>query len=185
MIEDIKKDAEVNMSKAIEALNNACGQIRAGRPNPSMLDQIEADYFNTRTPLKQLANITITDASTISLNVWDKTAIQAIEKAIVNSNLGLSPVINGMIIHIKIPPLTHDRRNELIKVLKKEGENTKVSLRNVRRNINTTVNNLEKEKKISKDFERDYIIEIQEITDKYIKISEEIIDKKIAEISEV
>ena len=185
MIEDIKKDAEVNMSKAIEALNNACGQIRAGRPNPSMLDQIEADYFNTRTPLKQLANITITDASTISLNIWDKTAIQAIEKAIVNSNLGLSPVINGMIIHIKIPPLTQDRRNELIKVLKKEGENTKVSLRNVRRNINTTVNNLEKEKKISKDFERDYIIEIQEITDKYIKISEEIIDKKIAEISEV
>ena len=90
-----------------------------------------------------------------------------------------------MIIHIKIPPLTQDRRNELIKVLKKEGENTKVSLRNVRRNINTTVNNLEKEKKISKDFERDYIIEIQEITDKYIKISEEIIDKKIAEISEV
>ncbi len=185
MIEDIKKDAEVNMSKAIEALNNSCGQIRAGRPNPSMLDQIEADYFNARTPLKQLANITITDASTISLNVWDKTAIQAIEKAIVNSNLGLSPVINGMVIHIKIPPLTQDRRNELIKVLKKEGENTKVSLRNVRRNINTSVNNLEKDKKISKDFERDYIIEIQEITDKYIKISEEIIDKKIAEISEV
>ena len=185
MIEDIKKDAEVNMAKAIEALNNACGQIRAGRPNPSMLDQIEADYFNTRTPLKQLASITITDASTISLNVWDKTAIQAIEKAIVNSNLGLSPVINGMIIHIKIPPLTQDRRNELIKVLKKEGENTKVSLRNVRRNINTSVNNLEKEKKISKDFERDYIIEIQVITDKYIKMSEEIINKKIAEISEV
>ena len=185
MIEDIKKDAEVNMAKAIEALNNACGQIRAGRPNPSMLDQIQADYFNTRTPLKQLASITITDASTISLNVWDKTAIQAIEKAIVNSNLGLSPVINGMIIHIKIPPLTQDRRNELIKVLKKEGENTKVSLRNVRRNINTSVNNLEKEKKISKDFERDYIIEIQDLTDKYIKTSDDIIAKKIEEISEV
>ena len=90
-----------------------------------------------------------------------------------------------MIIHIKIPPLTQERRNELIKILKKEGENTKVSLRNVRRNINTSVSNLEKEKKISKDFERDYIIEIQEITDKYIKISEEIVDKKILEISEV
>ena len=90
-----------------------------------------------------------------------------------------------MVIHIKIPPLTQERRNELIKILKKEGENTKVSLRNVRRNINTSVSNLEKEKKISKDFERDYIIEIQEITDKYIKISEEIVDKKILEISEV
>ena len=185
MIEEIKKEAELNMSKAIEALNNACGKIRAGRPNPGMLDQIEADYFDTRTPLKQLANITITDASTISLNVWDKTAIQSIEKAIVNSNLGLSPVVNGMVIHIKIPPLTQERRNELIKILKKEGENTKVSLRNVRRNINTTINNFEKEKKISKDFERDYIIEIQVITDKYIKMSEEIINKKIAEISEV
>ena len=150
-----------------------------------MLDQIEADYFDAKTPLKQLANITITDASTISLNVWDKTAIKAIEKAILNSNLGLSPVINGMIIHIKIPPLTQERRNELIKVLKKEGENTKVSLRNVRRNVNTSVSNLEKDKKISKDFERDYIIEIQEITDKYIKMSEEIVDKKILEISEV
>ena len=185
MIDDIKKDAEISMAKAIEALKNACGQIRAGRPNPGMLDQIEADYFDAKTPLKQLANITITDASTISLNVWDKTAIKAIEKAILNSNLGLSPVINGMIIHIKIPPLTQERRNELIKVLKKEGENTKVSLRNVRRNVNTSVSNLEKDKKISKDFERDYIIEIQEITDKYIKMSEEIVDKKILEISEV
>lgn len=185
MIDDIKKEAELNMSKAIDALNNACGKIRAGRPNPSMLDQIEADYFDAKTPLKQLANITVTDASTISLNVWDKTAIQAIEKAIANSSLGLSPVVNGMIIHIKIPPLTQDRRNELIKILKKEGENAKVSLRNIRRNINTNINNLEKEKKISKDFERDYIIEIQEITDKYIKLSEETIDKKIAEISEV
>ena len=90
-----------------------------------------------------------------------------------------------MIIHIKIPPLTQERRNELIKVLKKEGENTKVSLRNVRRNVNTSVSNLEKDKKISKDFERDYIIEIQEITDKYIKMSEETVDKKILEISEV
>ena len=150
MIDDIKKDAEVSMAKAIEALNNACGQIRAGRPNPSMLDQIEADYFDAKTPLKQLANITITDASTISLNVWDKTAIKSIEKAILNSNLGLSPVINGMIIHIKIPPLTQERRNDLIKVLKKDGENTKVSLRNVRRNINTNINNLERKRKYLK-----------------------------------
>ena len=90
-----------------------------------------------------------------------------------------------MNIHIKIPPLTQERRNDLIKVLKKEGENTKVSLRNIRRNINSSINNLEKDKKISKDFERDYMIEIQDLTDKYIKISEETIDKKIAEISEV
>ena len=185
MFEEIKKEANQSMGKAIYSLNNACSKIRAGRPNPSMLDHIDADYFDTKTPLKQLANITVTDAATISLNVWDKTAIQAIEKAIMTSDLGLSPVINGMNIHIKIPPLTQERRNDLIKVLKKEGENTKVSLRNIRRNINTSIGNLEKDKKISKDFERDYMIEIQELTDKYIKISEETIDKKIAEISEV
>ena len=185
MINDIKKDADLHMAKAIDSLTASCGKVRAGRPNPSMLDQIEADYFDVKTPLKQLANITITDASTISLNVWDKTAIQSIEKAIMSSDLGLSPVVNGLNIHIKIPPLTQERRVELIKVLKKEGENAKISLRNIRRNINTSINNLEKDKKISKDFERDYMIEIQDLTDKYIKISEETVDKKIAEISEV
>ena len=185
MFEEIKKEANQSMIKAIESLNSACSKIRAGRPNPSMLDHVDADYFGTRTPLKQLANITVTDAATISLNVWDKNAIQAIEKAITTSDLGLSPVINGTNIHIKIPPLTQERRNDLIKVLKKEAENTKVSLRNIRRNINTSIGNLEKDKKISKDFERDYMIEIQELTDKYIKISEETVDKKIVEISEV
>ena len=185
MFDDIKKEADHSMGKAIESLNTACSKIRAGRPNPSMLDNIEADYFDVKTPLKQLANITVSDAATISLNVWDKTAIQSIEKAITSSDLGLSPVINGLNIHIKIPPLTQERRNELIKVLKKEGEAAKISLRNIRRNINTSINNLEKDKKISKDFERDYMIEIQDLTDKYIKVSEETVSKKIAEISEV
>ena len=185
MFDDIKKEADQSMGKAIESLNTACSKIRAGRPNPSMLDNIEADYFDVKTPLKQLANITVSDAATISLNVWDKTAIQSIEKAITGSDLGLSPVINGLNIHIKIPPLTQERRLELIKVLKKEGEAAKISLRNIRRNINTSISNLEKDKKISKDFERDYMIEIQDLTDKYIKVSEETISKKIAEISEV
>ena len=114
-----------------------------------------------------------------------KNAIQSIEKAIHESGLGLTPTVNGTNIHIKIPPLTQDRREELIKVVKKEAENTKIVLRNIRRNTNTSISNLEKDKKISKDFERDYTIEIQEMTDKYIKISEEVISKKITEISEV
>ena len=185
MIEEIKNAAEKSMGKAIDSLNQSITKIRAGRPNPSMLDQIEADYFEVKTPLKQLSNISVTDASTISLSVWDKTAVGAIEKAILNSNLGLSPVVNGTVIHIKIPPLTQERRLELTKILKKEGEQAKISLRNIRRNINADISNLEKNKKISKDFERDYIIEIQDITDKYIKQSEDIISKKINEISEV
>ena len=185
MFQEIKKDTDEHMNKAIDALHASLGKVRAGRPNPSMLDQIEADYFDTKTPLKQLANISITDASTISLNVWDKTAIQPIEKAISDSNLGLSPVVNGQNIHIKIPPLTQERRVELIKIVKKEGEGTKVALRNIRRNTNTLISNLEKDKKISKDFERDYTIEIQDLTDNFIKISEDVVDSKIAEISEV
>jgi len=185
MIEEIKNATEKSMGKAIESLHQSITKIRAGRPNPSMLDQIEADYFEVKTPLKQLSNISVTDASTISLSVWDKTAVGAIEKAILNSNLGLAPVVNGTVIHIKIPPLTQERRLELTKILKKEGEQAKISLRNIRRNINADISNLEKNKKISKDFERDYIIEIQDITDKYIKQSEDIISKKINEISEV
>ena len=173
------------MNKTIDTLHQTLSKIRAGRPNPSLLDSIEADYFDAKTPLKQLANISVTDATTLSLNVWDKNAIKPIEKAIIDSNMGLSPVVNGTVILIKIPPLTQERRDELIKLLKKEGESTKVALRNIRRNTNTTISNLEKDKKISKDFERDYTIEIQELTDKHIKQSEDIITKKIEEISEI
>ena len=185
MIEAIKQETEKLMSKTIDSLHITLSKIRAGRPNPGMLDGVEADYFDAKTPLKQLANISVTDASTLSLNVWDKNAIKPIEKAIIDSNLGLSPVVNGTNIIINIPPLTQERRDELKKLLKKEGENTKVSLRNIRRSTNTNISNLEKEKKISKDFERDYIIEVQEITDDFIKLSEKIINEKMTEISEV
>ena len=185
MFEDIKNETKSTMDKTIEALYLSLGKIRAGRPNPSLLDQIEANYFDVKTPLKQLSTISVTDASTITLNIWDKNAVKDIEKSILESGLGLTPTVNGMTIHIKIPPLTQERRDELIKIIKKEGENAKVSLRNIRRNSNNSISALEKEKKISKDFERDYIIEIQEMTDKYINDSEEIITKKINEISEV
>ncbi|MBH44353.1 MAG: ribosome recycling factor [Gammaproteobacteria bacterium] len=185
MFEDLKKETEVSMNKALDVLHLSLNKIRAGRPNPSMLDQIEANYFDTLTPIKQLSNISVTDATTISLNVWDKNAVSSIEKAINESDLGITPTVNGLNIHIKIPPLTQERRDELIKIVKKEAENTKVTLRNIRRNTNTSINNLEKDKKISKDFERDYIIEIQELTDSYILKCDEIIAKKNTEISEV
>ena len=145
MIDEIKKDLENTMSKALDSLIRNIAKIRAGRPNPSLLDDIEADYFDTKTPIKQLANISVSDASTLTLNVWDKSAIVPIEKAIMESNLGLSPAVSGTNIHIKIPPLTEERRNDLIKLLKKESENTKVALRNIRRNTNTLISNLEKD----------------------------------------
>ena len=185
MFDKIKSDTTSTMDKSIESFQSVLSKIRAGRPNPSILDQIMVDYFDSSTPINQLANITVSDASTISLSVWDKNAVNNIEKALIESNLGVNPVVNGTNIHIKFPPLTQERRLDLNKIVKKEGENIKVALRNIRRSANTALSNLEKDKKISKDFERDYIIEIQELTDKYIKKSETIVSKKIEEISEV
>tara|TARA_B100001063_G_scaffold14199_1_gene11021 strand:- start:107 stop:664 length:558 start_codon:yes stop_codon:yes gene_type:complete len=185
MFDKIKSDTTSTMDKSINSFQTALSKIRAGRPNPSILDQIMVDYFGSNSPVKQLANITVSDASTISLSVWDKNAVNAIEKALCESNLGVNPVVNGTNIHIKFPPLTQERRADLNKIVKTEGENIKVTLRNIRRSANTAISNLEKDKKISKDFERDYIIEIQELTDKYIKTSETIVSKKIEEISEV
>jgi ribosome recycling factor len=185
MFDKIKADTISTMDKSIENLKTTLSKIRAGRPNPSILDQVSVDYFATITPIKQLANITVSDASTISLSVWDKNAVSSIEKSLSDSNLGVNPVVNGTNIHIKFPPLTQERRNDLNKIVKKEGENIKITLRNIRRNANTSISNLEKEKQISKDFERDYIIEIQDLTDKYIKTSEDIVTNKIEEISEV
>tara|TARA_B100000900_G_scaffold308297_1_gene266991 strand:- start:201 stop:758 length:558 start_codon:yes stop_codon:yes gene_type:complete len=185
MFDKIKSDTMSTMDKSIDSFKTILSKIRAGRPNPSILDQVSIDYFGTNTPLNQLANITVSDASTISLSIWDKNAVTLIEKALSESNLGVNPVVNGTNIHIKFPPLTQERRADLNKIVKKEGEGIKVTLRNIRRTANTSISNLEKEKKISKDFERDYTIEIQELTDKYIKISDDIIALKIEEISEV
>ena len=185
MFDKIKADTISTMDKSIENFKSTLSKIRAGRPNPSILDQVTVDYFGTATPVKQLANITVSDASTISLSVWDKNAVSSIEKSLADSNLGVNPAVNGTNIHIKFPPLTQERREDLNKIVKKEGENIKITLRNIRRNANTSISNLEKDKQISKDFERDYIIEIQDLTDKYIKTSDDIIAKKIEEISEV
>jgi len=185
MFNKIKADTISTMDKSIDNFKATLSKIRAGRPNPSILDQVSVDYFGTITPIKQLANITISDASTISLSIWDKNAVSSIEKALADSTLGVNPVVNGTNIHIKFPPLTQERRADLNKIVKKEGENIKITLRNIRRNANASISNLEKEKKISKDFERDYIIEIQDLTDDYIQTSENIITKKIEEISEV
>ena len=184
MFDKIKSDTTSTMDKSIDSFKSILSKIRAGRPNPSILDQVSIDYFGTLTPLNQLANITVSDASTISLSIWDKNAVTLIEKALSESNLGVNPVVNGTNVHIKFPPLTQERRADLNKIVKKEGEAIKVTLRNIRRTANTSISNLEK-KNISKDFERDYTIEIQELTDKYIKISDEIITSKIEEISEV
>ena len=150
MFDKIKSDTKSSMDKSIDNFKIVLSKIRAGRPNPSILDQVIIDYFGSNTPINQLANISVTDASTISLSVWDKNAVSLIEKSLNESNLGVNPAVNGTNIHIKFPPLTQERREELNKIVKKEGENIKVTLRNIRRTANTSISNLEKDKKISK-----------------------------------
>ena len=180
-----KKEISIKMAKTITSYKKDIGTLRTGRANPSMLDLIRVDVYGQKMPINQLATVTIPEPRTISIQVWDKNNVNLVDTEIKKSNLGINPQVDGQILRIRIPQLTEERRVELTKVLKKEGEQAKIALRNIRRNINTNITNLEKDKKISKDFERDYMIEIQDITDKYIKQSEEIINNKINEISEV
>ena len=128
MFDKIKSDTKSSMDKSIDNFKLVLSKIRAGRPNPSILDQVIVDYFGSNTPIKQLANISVTDASTISLSVWDKNAVSIIEKSLNESNLGVNPSVNGTNIHIKFPPLTQERREELNKIVKKEARVSKLLL---------------------------------------------------------
>jgi len=168
MINDIKKDAEGRMKKAVEALINNFNKIRTGRAHPSLLDGITVDYYGTETPLSQVANINIDDARTLSVSPWERNLVPAIEKAIMKSDLGLNPSTNGGLIRIPLPMLTEETRKNFIKQARAEAENGRVAVRNVRRDVLGDVKALLKDKAIGEDDERRAQDEIQKITDKYI-----------------
>ena len=168
MINDIKKDAEARMKKAIEALGNHFNKIRTGRAHPSILDGIMVSYYGTDTPLSQLANINVEDARTLSVSPWERNLVPEIEKAILKSNLGFNPSTNNGLIRIPLPMLTEETRKNFIKQARAEAENGRVSVRNVRRDVLNDIKALLKDKSISEDDERRAQDEIQKITDKYI-----------------
>lgn len=168
-ISDIRKDAEVKMEKCLEVFKNHVSKIRTGRASPSILDGIQVDYYGSPTPLRQLANITAEDARTLAITVFDRSIAAAVEKAIINSDLGLNPASAGTIIRVPLPPLTEERRKDLIKVVKGEAENGRVAVRNVRRDANDKLKALLKDKEIGEDEERKAQEEVQKITDAYIK----------------
>lgn len=168
MINDIKKDAEARMKKAVEALGNNFNKIRTGRAHPSLLDGITVDYYGTQTPLSQVANINIEDARTLSLSPWERNLVPAIEKAIMKSDLGLNPSTNNGLIRIPLPMLTEETRKNFIKQARAEAENGRVAVRNVRRDVLNDVKALLKDKAIGEDDERRAQDDIQKITDKYI-----------------
>lgn len=184
MPQSIKKDAEDRMEKAVAALKRELSTLRAGRASPAILERVSADYYGTPTPINQLGSINTPDPRTLVIQPWDKTALAAIEKAILKSDLGLNPVNDGSIIRIVIPPLTEERRKELAKETKKVGEEAKVAIRNVRRDANDDIKKLEKDQ-ISEDESRRHQDEIQKLTDRFVAEVDKILAAKEKEIMEV
>ncbi|HAT8223904.1 TPA: ribosome recycling factor, partial [Legionella pneumophila] len=178
MINEIKQDSEKRMKKTIEALHTDMSKIRTGRANASLLDHVMVDYYGSPTPLSQVANITTSDSRTILVTPWEKSMVAAIEKAILNSDLGLNPATAGTAIRVPMPPLTEERRKELIKVVRHEGEQGRVSIRNIRRDANNQLKELVKEKAISEDDERRAAEAIQKLTDRYISEVDAVLAEK-------
>ncbi|MCT2388016.1 ribosome recycling factor [Erwinia pyrifoliae] len=169
MINDIKKDAETRMEKCVEAFKNHISKIRTGRASPSILDGIMVDYYGSATPLRQLASVTVEDSRTLKINVFDRSIGAAVEKAIMTSDLGLNPSSAGSDIRVPLPALTEERRKDLIKVVRGEAEQGRVSVRNVRRDANDKLKALLKDKEISEDDDRRAQEDVQKMTDIFIK----------------
>nr|WP_247605267.1 ribosome recycling factor [Providencia rettgeri] len=172
------------MEKSLEAFKNQISKVRTGRASPSLLDGISVEYYGSATPLRQLANVTVEDSRTLAISVFDRSMSPAIEKAIMASDLGLNPSSAGTVIRVPLPPLTEERRKDLIKVVRGEAEQGRIAVRNVRRDANDKVKALLKDKEISEDDERRSQDDIQKLTDSYIKKVDEALAQKEAELME-
>ncbi|MBG9793124.1 ribosome recycling factor [Paenibacillus dendritiformis] len=184
MPQSVKKNAEERMEKAIAALKRDLATLRAGRASAALLDRIQVEYYGALTPINQLANISTPDPRTLVIQPWDKSSLGEIERAIMKSDLGLTPVNDGSIIRISIPALTQERRVELVKQTKKFGEDAKVAIRNIRRDANDDIKKLEKTD-ISEDESRRHQEDIQKTTDKYIAEVDKVLAAKEKDIMEV
>jgi len=184
-IADIKKTAEQKMARSIEALKNDLQKIRTGRAHPGILDQVHVDYYGSPLPISQVANVTLLDARTISVQPWEKGMGAKIEKAIRESDLGLNPAAQGDLLRVPMPALTEERRKELTKVARHAGEDAKIAVRNLRRDANDHARRLTKEKTISEDEERRSLDELQKLTDRTIAEIDRLISAKEAEIMAV
>ena len=185
MINEIKQDAEQRMTKTIESLKVSLNKVRTGRAHRSLLDNITVEYYGMETPLSQVGNISVPDARTLAITVFDKGMIGEVEKAILKSDLGLNPSSQGTLIRIPLPALTEERRKDLVKVVRAEGENGKIAIRNIRRDANSDIKALNKEKEINDDEMHNAEDDVQKITDKYIKQVDEVLAVKEKELMEI
>ncbi|MEJ2093696.1 MAG: ribosome recycling factor [Gammaproteobacteria bacterium] len=185
MIEDIIKDADSRMIKSVDAMKVEMSKVRTGRANANLLDHVTVDYYGSEVPISQVGNISAQDARTLVISVWDKSAIANVEKAIMHSDLGLNPQTAGEVIRVPLPPLTEERRKELIKVVRAEAEKAKVAVRNIRRDANQSFKDLIKEKSISEDDEHRAEERIQKITDNHVTEIDNLLEAKEKEMMEI
>jgi ribosome recycling factor len=184
MINEIKQDAEKRMKKAVESLQHEMTKIRTGRANASLLDHVQVDYYGSLTPLNQVANVTSSDSRTLLVTPWDKSMVAAVEKAILTSDLGLNPSTAGVSIRVPMPALTEERRKEMIRVVRNEAEQGRITIRNIRRDANNQLKELIKEKQIAEDEERRGNDLVQKLTDKHIAEIDTVLNEKEKDLLE-
>jgi len=185
MLDDIKKDANLRMNKSVAAFQLELKKIRTGRAHTSLLDHITVEYYGSEVPLAQVATIGVEDARTITVTPWEKTMVQTVEKAIMNSDLGLNPMTAGTVMRVPLPALTEERRKDLVRVVRHEAENSRVAVRNIRRDAIHHIKELLKEKEITEDEDRRSHDEVQTMTDKHVAQIDGILAEKEAELMEV
>ncbi len=184
-MEKVMKDAKARMDKSIEALRSELAKIRSGKATTALLDGIKVDYYGTMTPINQVGNLTVLDAHTLSFTPWDKSMVMPVDKSILEANIGFNPISDGTNLKIPIPPLNEERRRELVKLVKKFGEETKVAVRNIRRDANEHLKRENKDKKISEDELKDAEQKVQKLTDDHIHLIDDVLKHKEKEIMEV
>ncbi|RMG58691.1 MAG: ribosome recycling factor [Gammaproteobacteria bacterium] len=185
MIDEIKQDARSRMEKSVEALKAEMAKIRTGRAHTSILDHVTVEYYGTEVPISQVANVAVEDSRTLTVTPWEKNMVPVVEKAIMNSDLGLNPATAGTVIRVPMPPLTEERRKDLVRIVRQEAEQGRVAIRNIRRDANGDIKDLLKEKEISEDEARRAEEEIQKLTDKYIAEVDQILAEKEKELMEI
>jgi ribosome recycling factor len=185
MIDDLKKDAETRMGKSIDSLKHDLSKLRTGRAHPALLEHITVEYYGSDVPLSQVANISVADARMLTVTPWEKNMVPVIEKAIINSDMGLNPATAGEVIRVPLPALTEERRKDLIKIVKQEGEGAKIAIRNIRRDVLGDVKDLLKDKEITEDDERAAQADVQKITDKYVAEVDKLLVEKEKDLMEI
>jgi ribosome recycling factor len=185
MINDVKKSAEQKMQRSVDALKVDLAKVRTGRAHTGLLDHVQVDYYGTMMPINQVANVTLADPRTIGVQPWEKKMVPVVEKAIRNSDLGLNPSTSGDLIRVPMPPLTEERRKELIKVVHREAEAAKVAIRNVRRDANEHLKKMLKDKECSEDDERHAQVDVQKLTDRYVAEIDKLLQAKEADLMAV